>query len=177
VLSRLPGFYRLPIAERRRRVIEAMGMGADTLSAIDPGALPIEIADGMIENVIGEYALPFAVAVNFRVDDEDALVPMAIEEPSVVAAASNAARMARPLGFTTTASAPVMIGQIQVTHIDDVERGAVALRAAADSILADARQLVPRLADRGGGPLAIDVRVLAKAGPDGGVLVVHLHVD
>ncbi|HTL34188.1 MAG TPA: hydroxymethylglutaryl-CoA reductase, degradative [Kofleriaceae bacterium] len=176
--SRLPGFYRLPIAERRRRVIEAMGISAEKLAAIDPGALSLEVADGMIENVIGMYSLPFGVAVNFAVDGTDALVPMAIEEPSVVAAASNAARMARPAGFTTTASAPVMIGQIQITDVDDVERGAASVRDAADSILADARQLVPRLTERGGGPLAVDVRILARPpGPDGGVLVVHLHVD
>lgn len=178
MISRLPGFYRLGIAERRRRVLEATSLGEGRFAAIDPGALPLEVADGMIENVIGTYALPFAVAVNFMVDGEDALVPMAIEEPSVVAAASNAARMARPAGFATTASAPVMIGQIQVTDVDDVEAGAASLRAVADSLLADARRLVPRLAERGGGPVALDVRVLARPpGPDGGMLVVHLHVD
>ena len=175
--SRLPGFYRLGIAERRRRVLEASGLAETRFASIDPGALPLEVADGMIENVLGTYALPFAVAVNFVVDGREALVPMAIEEPSVVAAASNAARMTRPAGFTTVASAPVMIGQIQVTHCDDVERGAAALRAAADSLLADARRLVPRLAERGGGPVGLDVRVLATSGPDRGVLVVHLQVD
>ena len=131
----------------------------------------------MIENVVGTYALPFAVAVNFHVDGEDVLVPMAVEEPSVVAASSNAARMARPGGFTTIASAPIMIGQIQVTHVDDVHAGAASVRAAADSLLDDARRLVPRLAERGGGPVALDVRVLTPTGPDGGVLVAHLHVD
>ena len=95
--SRLPGFYRLGIAERRRRVLEAAGIDAGKLAAIDPGAVSLDLADGMIENVLGTYALPFAVAVNFVVDGEDTLVPMAIEEPSVVAAASNAARMARPV--------------------------------------------------------------------------------
>src|SRR5258705_13129309 len=104
---RMRGFYRLGVTERRQQVIDACGIRPDRLASIDPGALPIEIADGMIENVIGTYALPFAVAVNFVVDGIDALVPMAIEEPSVVAAASNAARMARPEGFTTAASAPI----------------------------------------------------------------------
>jgi hydroxymethylglutaryl-CoA reductase len=175
--SRLPGFYRLGIAERRRRVLEAAGIDAGKLAAIDPGAVSLDLADGMIENVLGTYALPFSVAVNFVVDGEDTLVPMAIEEPSVVAAASNAARMARPVGFTTVASAPVMIGQIQVTHVDQVEAGAAAVRSMADSLLDDARRLVPRLLERGGGPVGLDVRVLATSGPDGGVLVVHLHVD
>jgi hydroxymethylglutaryl-CoA reductase len=178
VTSRLPGFYRLGIAERRRRLLEASGLPEARLAAIDAGGLPLDAADGMIENVIGTYALPFAVAVNFTVDGRDVLVPMAIEEPSVVAAASNAARMTRPAGFETHASDPVMIGQIQVTHVDDVDAGAAALREAADSLLADAARLVPRLAARGGGPRALDVRVLARPpGPDGGVLVAHLHVD
>jgi len=173
--SRLTGFYRLGVAERRRR-IAAVHDGLD-FTAIDPAGLPLEAADGMIENVLGTYALPFAVAVNFVVDGVDALVPMAIEEPSVVAAASNAARMVRPGGFTTSISAPVMIGQIQITQIADVEAAAAALRDAAPELLADARRLVPRLAERGGGPVALEPRVLAKTSPDGGVIVVHLHVD
>ena len=99
--------------------------------------------------------------------------------------------MVCPAGFTTVISAPVMIGQIQVTHVDDVDAGAARLRAAAQSLLEDARRLVPRLAERGGGPVAFDVRVLARppwpkmeagglaptAGIDGGMLVAHLHVD
>ena len=175
--SRLPGFYRLGIAERRRRALEASGVAETAFAAVEPGALPLEIADGMIENVVGEYALPFAIAVNFTVDGRDVLVPMAIEEPSVVAAASNAARMARPGGFITNASAPIMIGQVQVTNIEDVNGGAEALRAIEPSLLDDARRLVPRLTERGGGPVGIDVRTLANGGPDGGVLVVHLLVD
>ena len=158
-------------------MLEASGIAEGRFASIDPGALPLEVADGMIENVLGTYALPFAVAVNFIVDGRDVLVPMAIEEPSVVAAASNAARMARPSGFTTSASAPVMIGQVQVTHIDDVDAGAAAVREHVGSLLEDARRLVPRLAERGGGPVGIEVRSLANGGPDGGVLVVHLLVD
>jgi hydroxymethylglutaryl-CoA reductase len=178
VSSRLPGFYRLGIAERRRALLEACGMPERRLGELDPGALPLEVADGMIENVVGEYALPFAVAANFVVDDVEVLVPMAVEEPSIVAAASNAARLARPGGFVTRCSAPVMIGQIQVTNCADVDVGAASVRGAAESILADARRLVPRLAERGGGPVGLDVRVLARPpGPDGGMLVVHLHVD
>jgi hydroxymethylglutaryl-CoA reductase len=175
--SRIPGFYRLSPAERRRRLLELTRLAAADFSALDPGGLTIDAADGMVENVIGVYALPFAVAVNFTVDGVDTLVPMAIEEPSVVAAASNAARMVRPRGFHAVVSAPVMIGQIQVTDIADVEVAAGVLRMRADELLADARRLVPRLAERGGGPLALDVRPLAASGPDGGMLVVHLHVD
>ncbi|MEO8841550.1 MAG: hydroxymethylglutaryl-CoA reductase, degradative [Kofleriaceae bacterium] len=180
--SRLPGFYRLPIAERRKRLAEAaQASGRDlnlfSFRAIDQGGLTIEAADGMIENVIGTYALPFAVAVNFSIDGVDALVPMAVEEPSIVAAASNAARMTRPGGFTTETSAPVMIGQIQVTDVIEVDDAMTALAAHAPALLGDARRLVPRLAERGGGPIALEPRLLARSGPDGGVIVVHLHVD
>jgi hydroxymethylglutaryl-CoA reductase len=175
--SRLPGFYRLDIASRRRLLLQNANLPADGFAAVEPGALLQEAADGMIENVVGTYALPFAVAVNFVVDEVETFVPMAIEEPSVVAAASNAARMARPRGFITTVSAPVMIGQIQVTHVADVVAGAARVRDAAPALVEEARRLVPRLAERGGGPVALDVRTLATDGPDGGVLVAHLHVD
>jgi len=172
--SRLTGFFRLGVEERRRTLREATGLD---LVGIDPGALTLEAADGMIENVIGTYALPFAIATNFLVDGRDAFIPMVVEEASIVAAASNAARMARPRGFTTTASAPMMIGQIQITHVDDVDAAARALAEATPALLADARRLVPRLAERGGGPVALEVRVLARESLDGGVVVVHLHID
>jgi hydroxymethylglutaryl-CoA reductase len=177
VSSRLPGFYKLPIAERRRLLAQATGLSPDAFAAVDVGALSVDVADGMIENVIGTYALPFAVAVNFVVDGQDTVIPMAVEEPSIVAAASNAARMARPTGFATKVSPPVMIGQIQVTHVADVDAGAAAVRAATPELIEEACRLVPRLAERGGGPRAIDARILARSGPDGGVIVVHLHVD
>jgi len=178
--SRVPGFYRLSLAERRRRLREVAGLaddGVDAFAAVDPGALPLDVADGMIENVVGTYALPFAVAMNFRVDGEDALVPMAVEEPSIVAAASNAARIARPAGFRAEVSEPMMIGQIQLTNVGDVAAGARAIREAAAELIGVARRLVPRLAERGGGPREVEVRELARSGPDGGVIVVHLHVD
>lgn len=175
--SRITGFYRLPPAERRRRLLELAQLPADGFAALDPGALTLDMADGMIENVIGVYALPFAVAVNFTVDGIDTLVPMVVEEASIVAASSNAARMVRPRGFAAVVSPPVMIGQIQITDLDDVDAAAGVLRGHAEDMLGDARRLVPRLVERGGGPIALEVRPLTRSGPDGGVLVVHLHVD
>jgi len=175
--TRLTGFYKLTIDERRRQLAALADLAPERFAAIDPGALPLATAEAMIENVIGEYALPFAVATNFIVDGTDVLIPMAIEEPSVVAAASNAARMARPTGFTSIVSAPSMIGQIQVTHVADVALGAARLRDAAAELVEVARALVPRMAERGGGPTALEVRTLTDHGPDGGVLVAHLHVD
>lgn len=171
--SRQSGFYRLGVSQRRN----VLGRDDLDFSPIDPGGLSLEAADSMIENVVGVYGLPFAVAVNFVVDGSDVLVPMAIEEPSVVAAASNAARMARPDGFTTAISAPVMIGQIQVTHVDDVDAGVTNLRESTPALLATARQLVPRLIERGGGPRDLVPRIIARGGEDGGVIVAHLQVD
>jgi hydroxymethylglutaryl-CoA reductase len=178
VTSRIPGFYRLSMAARRRRLAQERPLVADAERVLDTGGVSLDVADGMIENVIGTYALPFAVALNFTVDGSDVLVPMSVEEPSVVAAASNAARMARAGGgFRTTATAPVMIGQVQLIAIADVDAATRALEAARDELLAEARALVPRLVARGGGPVDLVVRPLAASGPDGGVVCVHLHVD
>ena len=148
------------------------------LAGLTAGALDLATADGMIENVVAVYGLPMALAANFVVDGRDVLVPMAIEEPSVVAAASNAARMARGRGgFTTEASPPVMIGQVQLVRVPNVGVAAAAVRGAEADLLVLARGLVPRLAERGGGPLAVVARPLTEDVPDGGVLVVHLEVD
>lgn len=174
--SRVSGFYRLGVRERRR-ALHREDIDFAAVDANGAGGLSIETADTMIENVIGVYGLPFAVAVNFIVDGADVVIPMVIEEPSVVAAASNAARMARPTGFTTEISAPVMTGQIQVTHVADIEAGLARLRDATPDILANARRLVPRLAARGGGPVALEPRVVARTGADGAVVVVHVQVD
>src|SRR5690606_18303436 len=121
--------------------------------------------------------------LNFRVDDKDYLVPMAIEEPSVVAAASSAARMCRKDGgFTTETTAPVMIGQVQLTHVGDPAAAVAALTRETPRLLERARALVPALVGRGGGPIALEARILAlpgspEAGDDGGMIVVHLLVD
>ncbi len=177
--SRIPGFYKLSVAERRRRLAEARGLGIDALAPLDSGGIDLATADSMVENAIGRFALPLGVALNFRIDDTDYLVPMAIEEPSVVAAASNAARMARAGGgFTTSVSAPVMIGQVQICELADPDAAVAALCAAEAEILAEARALVPALVARGGGPVALEARVLSRPGdPDGGMVVVHLLID
>jgi hydroxymethylglutaryl-CoA reductase len=178
VTSRFPGFYRLALADRRRRLAAERELPEGAWTTLDTGGISLDTADGMIENVVGTYGLPFALAVNFTVDHRDVLVPMAVEEPSVVAAASNAARMARAGGgFTTIHSAPVMIGQVQLVHVADVDAAVVALESAKAELLAEAARLLPRLVGRGGGLVDVRVRPLARSGPDGGMIVVHLHVD
>jgi hydroxymethylglutaryl-CoA reductase len=178
VSSRVPGFYRLPLAERRKRLAELGGLAADDLAALD-GGIGLETADGMIENVIGTHALPLAVALNFQLDGADVLVPMCVEEPSVVAAASNAARMVRDGGgFTSSASRPLTIGQLQITHVADVDAAVTEVAGARERLLAQATAAMPRLVERGGGPVDIEARIVARPpGPDGGVVVVHLLVD
>jgi hydroxymethylglutaryl-CoA reductase len=177
--SRIPGFYRLGVDARRRRLAEVCELDEAALAALDRGGIDLEIADGMIENTVGVYALPMAVALNFLVDGVDYLVPMVIEEPSVVAAASYAAKMVRAGGgFRAEVSPPVMIGQIQLTDVPDTAAATAAIEAGADAVLARARKLAPRLVERGGGPVGLRVRVLSEPGaPDGGMIVVHLLVD
>ena len=177
--SRIPGLYRLGIAERRRCLAERRGLDPAAFDALDAGGLALPAADGMIENVIGTYALPMGIAPNFRIDGVDYIVPMVVEEPSVVAAAANAARMVRAGGgFSAEVAAPVMVGQVQITEVADPDAAAARIVAAADELLTRARALVPTMVERGGGPVAITARVVSRPGePDGGMVVAHLLVD
>src|SRR3954454_22968627 len=113
--SRLPGFYKVSVDERRALVSDTTGAdAADIARCLDAGGLDEETADKFVENVIGTYALPYGVALNVRVNGRDYVVPMVVEEPSVVAAASNAAKMVRASGgFKADIDAPLMISQIQ----------------------------------------------------------------
>ena len=112
--SEYPGLYKLPVADRVKFVKEFAGLTDEEIKPLlTPGALNLDLANRMIENVVGVMPIPLGIATNFLINGKDRLVPMAIEEPSVVAAASNAARMTRPTGgFHTNSTEPVMIGQI-----------------------------------------------------------------
>src|SRR5688572_13140343 len=105
--SRIPGFYRLPLAARRAELRDRAGLTPEDLDTLEHGGLDLATADRVVENAVGIYALPMGVGLNFRVNGVDRLVPMAVEEPSVIAAASNAARMVRlGGGFTAEADEP-----------------------------------------------------------------------
>src|SRR5262245_20910716 len=177
--SRIPGFYRLSVDKRRGLVRARAGLPAPACEALDTGGLDLDTADHMIENVIGTYALPLGVALNFRVNDKDHLVPMVVEEPSVVAAASNAARMVRAGGgFHAECDAPLMTAQVQLVGVGDPEGAVDRILAARAEILGLAREATSRLVERGGGPREVSARILSRPGePDGGVLVVHIDVD
>ncbi|MEM2102946.1 MAG: 3-hydroxy-3-methylglutaryl-CoA reductase, partial [Candidatus Bathyarchaeia archaeon] len=119
--SMISGFYKLSPKERLAVVKEFANLtDEETMLLQQTGALPLELAERMIENVVGAFPVPLGIAVNFLINGKDYLIPMAIEEPSVVAAASNAAKMARDGGgFHTSSTGPVMIGQIQAVGIKD----------------------------------------------------------
>jgi len=176
--SRLPGFRALTPAQRLDRLQSAAGLSPQDLELLaSPGALPLATADGMIENVVGTFELPLGVAANFRINGRDVLVPMAVEEPSVVAAASFMARLARDCGgFETSTSGPIMRAQVQVLGTTDPHGARHALLRARQQILdtANARDRV--LVGLGGGCRDIEVHVFEDT-PRGPMVVMHLLVD
>src|SRR2546423_8366723 len=127
--SWLPGFYKMRIADRLRRVAEQLELDADELDGLgETGTLPLLNADAMIENAVGVLGLPVGIGLNFLVNGEDVIVPMAVEEPSVIAAVSLAAKIAREGGgFTADSDAPGMIGQVQVTELSNPEAARAAI--------------------------------------------------
>ena len=174
--SRMSGFFRLGVDGRRDAVASATRIARDRFAALDPGSLDLGSADNLIENVIGTLELPLAVATNFRINGRDFLVPMAVEEASVVAAASNAAKMIRAGGgFYARSDPPWMIAQVQLTAAkgsQSAELAVAAVQAARADLLVLADSAHPRLVARGGGARDLLVRVLA---PD--MLVVDVVVD
>ena len=177
--TRIPGFYRLPIAERRAHLRTLTRLDDADVAILECGGLDLDTADHMIENVVGLFGLPLAIALNFQVNDREHLVPMVVEEPSVVAAASNAARLVRAGGgFRAQADAPVMTAQVQLVSVADPDGASARIVAARAAILSDAEAVTHRLSARGGGPRDVSVRVLSRPGDrDGGMLVVHIDVD
>lgn len=174
--SRLRGFYNLSVEERTRVVAEYAGLDAEERSLLRT-SLEVAQADKMIENVVGVHALPLGIAVNFLINGRDYLIPMAIEEPSVVAGASYAARLVREGGgFWAEADDPVMIGQIQVLHVPDLARAREALNEAREELLKLANETDPVILRLGGGARGLEIRELPES-PVGSMLVLHLLFD
>jgi hydroxymethylglutaryl-CoA reductase len=176
--SRIPGFYDLPLDERRSRTLATAGMPPSAAAVFEGSeGLRPDQADHMIENVIGVYALPLGVAVNFQVNGVDYLIPMAIEEPSVVAGASFMARLVREAGgFRATALAPVMIGQVQLLDLPDPARAQQAVLDHEEEIRRLVDEVDPVIQRLGGGARGIEARLLSET-PAGPMLIVHLHYD
>ncbi len=161
--SELPGFYKMPMQERLKALKEYAGLTDEEMGAIsNTGGLPRDVADRMIENVVGGITIPLGVATNFKINGRDYLVPMALEEPSVVAAASNAAKMARVKGgFEVTNTGPVMIGQVQVAKVREPEAARKRVLARKEEILKRANDQDPMLVSLGGGAKDLNVKVLS----------------
>ena len=162
--SRLPGFYRLSVEERIARIATECGLTqAQAESLREPGGLSLDRAEHMIENCVGTFGLPIGVATNFQINGQDVLVPMAIEEPSVVAAASSGALAARDGGgFVTQSTERRMIGQVQIVGCEDFDAARQKLERARDEIMAAANALQPRMIERGGGTREITIRDLGQ---------------
>jgi len=175
--SRIPEFYKKTLEERLNIVAEYAGLTQEEVALLKNfGNLDPKIADSMIENVIGAMSYPFAVAVNFLINGKDYLVPMVIEEASVVAAASNAARvMRRDGGIKSIATQPVMIGQIQVVGVKDPWHKRMVILEHKDEIIKKANEVDSVLVKLGGGAKDVEARVVE--GPRGPMIIVHLLVD
>lgn len=174
--SRLSGLRNLPIDERRKAVVDAIGLDADALVPLAGNGLSFEQADRMIENVIGKIEIPVGIVTNLTVNGKDILVPMATEEPSVVAAASNIARMSRRFGgVVTTSTEPLMQAQVQLLEVSDPTAAAARILENKAEILALANEQDPRLVEVGGGARDLLVRNIKGLLDDH--LVVHLVVN
>lgn len=175
--SRISGFYNMTLDERQNRLLEATRLTSQDLAPFTNGGLSPDGADHMIENVIGLYGLPLGIALNFQVNGRDVLVPMAVEEPSVVAGASFMAKLARPGGgFTATTTDPLMIGQMQVIQLKNVEEAKFRLYEHKAELLAEADSIDPVLKKFGGGARDLEVRII-ESSPIGPFLVIHLVYD
>ncbi len=175
--SRIPGFYNLPLGERIKKLAAAAGLSPEELASLQNGGLTPDQADHMVENAAGTFGLPLGIGLNFIVNGREVLVPMAIEEPSVVAGASFMAKLARAGGgFIASTSEPHMIGQMQVLDVVNVEAARLALLEHKAELLAAADEIDPLLKKFGGGARDLEVRLLAES-PIGAFLVVHLIYD
>lgn len=175
VNSRLRGFYNRSIQERLLLIRAQVALSDDDIQTLG-AVMSLEHADHMIENTVGLYALPLGIATNFIINSTDVLVPMVIEEPSVVAGASLAAKLARNGGgFEAEAEEPVMIGQIQLVDLSDIQGARDAILARKTHLLEVANEVDPLLVRLGGGARDLEVRILET--PRGPMLIVHLLFD
>lgn len=175
--SSYSGFFKLSTEERLREVAEFAGLDEKETAILGSAdSLDDDKADHMIENVIGKFALPMGVAINFVINGKDVIIPMVTEEPSVVAACSNAAKMARPSGgFKASSSGNVMIAQIQVLGVAAPFAAKSSILERKDEIIRICNEKDPVLVNFGGGVKDVEVRVIdTMAGP---MVIVHLLVD
>ncbi len=176
--SRIPGFYKRTLAERAAIVAQWGDLtAAEQAAMLGINGLSAAQADQMIENAVGVYALPLGIATNFLINNQDVLIPMVIEEPSVLAAVSNAARLFRAGGgFTTSSDEPIMIGQIQVLDLDDVYVAAGRVMAEKAALMDEVNRIGGSIVKSGGGAKDIQVRPMPNTSV-GPMLIIHLLYD
>lgn len=175
--SRIQGFYRLSIEERYELAAESAGLDPQAISAWRDGGLTPRTADPMVENLLGLHSLPLGLGLNFQVNGRDVLVPMAVEEPSVVAGASFMAKLVRAGGgFQAETDEPLMIGQMQVLEVTDLEGAASRVLEEKSALLEEADSIDPVLKKLGGGARDLEARIIPDS-PIGAFLVVHLIYD
>jgi len=175
--SRIPGFHKLPISDRIKLLKDFADLSTEDIEVLKKcGALGLDIAEKMIENVVGTLELPLGIATNFLINGRDYLIPMAIEEPSVVAAASNAAKMCRAGGgLFARATESLMISQIQLVKMPSPHTAAYKILERKEEIIELANSTDPVLIKLGGGVRDIKVRVIKS--PQGPMIITHLIVD
>lgn len=175
--SRVSGFHKFSIQERLKFVQDFCGLNEQDLKLFTKeAALSMDTADRMVENVVGTLQIPLGIGMNFLINNKEYLIPMAIEEPSVVAAASNAARLVRSGGgFFVSNTGPIMMAQIQVVNVRDAQAGRMALFERKKEILDIANAQDPILIGLGGGAKDLEIRVLDS--PLGKMIILHLVVD
>lgn len=178
--SRIPHFYKMTIDERVRAVHDRGLLTDRDFESLVSGetTLGLSAADKMIENVIGILGMPIGLGLNFLINSQEYVIPLVVEEPSIVAALSAAAKMARTSGgYTTTSTDPILVGQIQVIDVPDMARANATVLERKQEILDLANSFHPRMVARGGGAVDVEVRSYPMISMDGEMLVIHLLVD
>ena len=179
--SRLPGFYRKTIEQRRALLVEHTPLTTDDVHTLHADTLNFDTADLMIENVVGTFGLPLALAVNFNINNTDVLVPMVVEEPSILAAVSNMSKLVRETGGFVTSSTPSnMIGQIQLSNVTTPTETIEKLAAAKSTLIVHANNILPSIQKRGGGIRDIYFRTVVYDEPgeeSSTMVVVHFIMD
>ncbi len=175
--SAIPGFYKKSIEERLKIVKDFADLTDEEVKLLkDTSALDIKTCDMMIENVTGAFHLPLGIATNFLINGKDYLIPMAIEEPSVVAAASNAAKLCRGSGgFQAESTEPIMIGQIQIVNVPDINKAIENIRLHKNELIDLMNKKDSTLVRLGGGAVDLETRILRSK--RGEMLIVHILVN
>src|SRR5690625_4953027 len=179
ISSRIPGFYKMTIEERKKYLIDLLELDAKDAKQLLFPSLPEETADKMIENVVGTFSLPLAVGLNFLIDEKEYIIPMVVEEPSIVASASYMAKIIREAGgFKTEATEYIMIGQIQVVGCPNFMKAKEAILSEKETLIQAANDAHPSLVRRGGGAEDLEVRIINESGSKyNQMLIIHLYVN